>query len=112
MPKQSWEVVRALAASLPGTEEGTSYGTPAFKVRGKLFARLHPGGDLVVRVDMEDREILCEGEPQRFHYTDHYAGYDMMLVRLDAISKKRLGEVLEVSWRRVAGPRQIGALDG
>ncbi|NNL65425.1 MAG: MmcQ/YjbR family DNA-binding protein [Myxococcales bacterium] len=112
MAKQGWDVVRALAASLPGAEEGTSYRTPAFKVRGKLFARLHPEGDLVVRVDPDDRDLLCEGEPERFYTTDHYRGYDMMLVRLDAISRKRLAEVLEASWRRVAGKRRIAERDG
>lgn len=112
MAKRGWERVRSLAAGLPGAEEGSSYGTPAFKVGGKLFARLHPEGDLVVRVDPDDRDLLCEGEPQHFQVTDHYRGYDMMLVRLDAIPKKRLAEVLEDSWRRVAGKRRLAERDG
>ena len=37
-----WAAVRRIALRLPGAEEGTSYGTPAFKVRKKLFARLRP----------------------------------------------------------------------
>jgi hypothetical protein len=43
-------VARVLAATahLPGVEEATSYGTPALKVRGKLFARLKDAGTLVV----------------------------------------------------------------
>jgi hypothetical protein len=36
------EVVK-LALSLPGVEEGTSYGTPALKVRGTLLTRLRRG---------------------------------------------------------------------
>ncbi len=35
------ETVRHLALALPGVEEGTSYGTPAFRGRGRFLARLH-----------------------------------------------------------------------
>lgn len=32
--------LRKAAAGLPEVEEGTSYGTPALKVRGKLICRI------------------------------------------------------------------------
>lgn len=35
----NFETVCEIARTLPGAEESTSYGTPAFKVKGKLFAR-------------------------------------------------------------------------
>lgn len=35
-----WETVRRLAGELPEVEESTSYGTPAFKVQGRMFVRL------------------------------------------------------------------------
>lgn len=37
----TFETVREIALSLDKAEESTSYGTPAFKVRGALFIRLH-----------------------------------------------------------------------
>ena len=37
--------VRKLALVLQNVEEGTSYGTPAFKVDGKLIARLKEDGN-------------------------------------------------------------------
>ncbi len=33
-----WKTVRRLGLALPETEESTSYGTPALKVRRKMFA--------------------------------------------------------------------------
>ena len=36
----TFDTVRQLGRALPGVEEGLSYGTPALRVRGKLFARL------------------------------------------------------------------------
>jgi hypothetical protein len=57
-PPITWETARKFALALPGAEEGTSYGTPAFKVRGKLFLRLHQSGEaLVVGIDGNDRAL-------------------------------------------------------
>jgi hypothetical protein len=44
-----WESVRELAGALPGAEESTTYGQPAFKVDGKLFAWLSPDRHAEVR---------------------------------------------------------------
>ena len=48
-----WSEVSALAVQFPGAEEGSSYGTPAFKVDTKLFARLKEDGE---EREHEDRE--------------------------------------------------------
>ncbi len=96
----SWETVRELALSLPGSEEGTSYGTPAFKVRGKLFVRLHQSeGSLVVKIEQSERAMRMKADPEAFYITDHYVNYPWMLVRLAAIRKEDLHELLEDSWR-------------
>ena len=69
----TFETVRQLALALPHVEEGTSYGTTAFKVKGKLIARLREDGDsLVVRIDLLKREILMNAEPETFYITEHY----------------------------------------
>ena len=52
-----WEKAKALGLELPDTLEGTSYGTPALKVRDKMFARLREDGEtLVVWTDFLERE--------------------------------------------------------
>ena len=104
--------MQRLARALPGAEEGTSYGTPAFKVRKKLFARLRPeGDDLVIRMGFDDRDVLVDGDPDAFHYTDHYRDSEMVLVRLAKVQEAQLADLLEHSWRRVAGKRLIAELD-
>ncbi|ATB47429.1 MmcQ/YjbR family DNA-binding protein [Corallococcus macrosporus] len=37
----TFDALRELALSFPGMEEGTSFGTPAFRVRKKFIARFH-----------------------------------------------------------------------
>ena len=43
----TFETVREIARTLPGAWRGV-YGTPAFKVKGKLFARQHQDGESLV----------------------------------------------------------------
>jgi hypothetical protein len=40
--------VRQLALAFPGVEEGFSYGTPGFRVRGKFLARLWEDGETLI----------------------------------------------------------------
>lgn len=101
--------LRELALALPETQEGTSYGTPAFRVKGKLFARLLDDGEsLAVKIDLEEREFTLQADPETFHVTDHYRDYPMMLVRLPRIHVDDLRAVLEQSWR-FAAPKRLAA---
>ena len=95
--------VRELALALPQTIERSSYGTPGFRVRDRLFARLHQDGEsLVVWVDMDEREMLAQTEPEKFFWTSHYEKHPMLQVRLAAVDREELGELLLDSWRRRA----------
>lgn len=106
------ETVRQLALALPGVEEGLSYGTPAFRVRGKFFARLREDGEsLVVKIDFDEREILMLADPQTFYITDHYRNYPAMLVRLSVVRPEVLSGLLEDAWRRTAPKRLVAAYD-
>src|SRR5258706_7075407 len=105
-PRTSFAVVRRLALSLPGTVEAPCYGTPGFRVVGRLFARLHEdGGSLVLGVDLDSREALLESRPDVFYITDHYRGYKWVLVRFGLVRPAELKELLAEAWRRVAPKR-------
>lgn len=94
-----------MLAELPGVAEGSSYGTPAFKVRGKLFARLHQDGEsLVVRVDPEQRELLLRAGDEAFFITDHYRDHPWMQVRLAVVDHGQLQALLHYAWRLRAPP--------
>lgn len=106
-PGVTLETVRKLALALPGVEESTSYGTPAFKVKGKLFIRFHQDGEsLVVSADFADRELLMTEQPGTFYITDHYLNYSWVLVRLSTIRADQISDLLRQAWRRVA-PKSI-----
>ena len=74
----SFEQVRSVAFTFPGVEDGTSYGTPALKVRGKLLARLHQSLDcLVLRADFLDRQILMQSAPRAFFHHGPLSGLSL-----------------------------------
>lgn len=94
----TWKTVQKIAAKLPETEESTSYGTPAFKVKGNLFLRLRDDdGGLVVFTD--DREGLLADDGEVFYTTPHYDGHPIVLVRLAKVSEKELRELVTDAWR-------------
>ena len=105
--------VRRLSLALPGVEEGTSYGTPAFRVSRKLFARMHQSEDaVIVRMDRDTRELLMQDRPKTFFITDHYLNHPWVLVRLSTVDHDELGGLLEQAWRRFASRRLLDELDG
>ena len=109
----TWETVQEMARALPGAVEGTSYGTPAFHVRKKLFVRLHQRGEsIVVMIDLAEREALMTLDPETCFITDHYLNYPAMLVRLATVRLKALRERIEESWRRGAPEKLVAEYDG
>jgi hypothetical protein len=110
----TWDDVVAIGSRFPEVEVGTSYGTPALRVKGKGMCRLRTDPDaLVVRVlDLGDREALLLGQPDVFFSTSHYDGYPYVLVRLEAVDPKQLAELLEDAWRIRAPKRLVSGYDG
>ncbi len=105
----AFEPVRRAATGLPEVEESTSYGTPALKVRGKFLTRLKEDGEtIVLRVDFDSRDAMMRVQPDVFYITDHYRDYPAVLVRLKAVSRAQLRELLADAWRLVA-PRSLVA---
>jgi hypothetical protein len=96
--------VRRLAMALPEVVEKPSYGTPGFRVRDRLFARLRPEGDaIVVWCDsLEEKDALTRSDPSKFFSTPHYDGHPTVLVRLEALDDDELWEILADSWRNRA----------
>lgn len=101
-----------LAHALPGVEDGSAYGTPALRVRGKFWLRLREDGEtLAVKIPFDDREVLLRADPAAFFLTDHYLGYPAVLIRLAKVRRGQLADVLERSWRAVAPRRLVAELD-
>jgi hypothetical protein len=108
-----WDHVVSLAqAELPEVELSTSYGTPALKVRRKLFARLREDQEhLVLFVDFMEREALVQSSPSIFLVTPHYEDSPMVLINLERVDPGELRELVIESWRRRAPKRLLADYD-
>ncbi|GAB3139483.1 MmcQ/YjbR family DNA-binding protein [Micromonospora sonneratiae] len=100
----TWETLRELASALPEVQHSTSYGTPACKVRGKVFARLLEDGQRAA-IFTHEREGLVAADPVTFTVPDHYVNYPMVVVNLSTVDNQELGELLAESWRLRAPKR-------
>jgi hypothetical protein len=83
----------------PGVEQATSYGTPAFRVRKKLLARMHQTEKaIVLRIaDLEEQETLIKMDPEVFYVTDHYSGHPYVLARLSTVAEAQILDVFEAA---------------
>jgi hypothetical protein len=102
--KAGFDLVRRLGLALPEVEEGRIYGSPALKVRGKMFACLaiHRSAEpntLAVRIEFARRDELIAAEPETYYLTDHYVNYPCVLVRLTRIHQDALRDLLLMGWR-------------
>lgn len=102
------DTLRRLATEFPGTEEGTSYGTLAFRVGKKLMLRRHQSEPSIVVLlnSIDDQGNLIAIDPETYYITDHYAGHAAVLVRL-SIAECELRDVIELAWRRVARKKDL-----
>jgi hypothetical protein len=105
--------VRRAALALPETVEKPSYGSPGFRVRDRLFARIRPEGDCVVVwcADLSEKEGLLATEPEKFFTTPHYDGHPSVLVRMAAVDREEMAEILADSWRLRAPARLVAERD-
>lgn len=111
--------VREIALALPGVEEriGGHTGEPAWRVTSGQIAgvrgpratdlrqlaelgRAWPEGPVLsVRVgSLEEKDALLAAEPEALFSIPHFDGYPGMLVRLDAIDRERLAEIIADAW--------------
>jgi len=104
--KITFETVSKIGLALPGVENGTTYGAPSLKIRGKLLTcpainKSAEPGSLAVRIDFEQRDELIAGDPDTYYLTDHYVNYPVVLVRLSRVQPDTLRDLLLMAWRFV-----------
>jgi hypothetical protein len=102
----TFDTVREIGLALPDVEESTAYGSPALKVHGNVLAcmainRSAEPGTLGVWVDFDDRAELLAADPDVYYVTDHYAPYNVVLVRLSCVTRDVLRDLLGMAHKFV-----------
>ena len=117
----AFDIVRKVGLTLPGVEAETRYdGYPVLTVGGAFMAGLaaDPSAEpdtLVVRADVDERELLLEDAPDTYYLTDYYRRHPVVLVRLSRIDRDALRDLLSTSRRLTLdrrGPRGLESSHG
>ena len=103
----TFKTVETIGRTLPEVEVTTTYGQPALKVRGKMFACIasHKSAEpntLVVMMDFADRDALVEEEPATYYLKEHYVNYPCVLVRLSRVRADALRDLITGAHRFVS----------
>jgi hypothetical protein len=103
----SFRTVESIGRTLPDVEVTTTWGQPALKVRGKMFACMasHKSAEantLVVMMDIADRDALIADDPGVYYLKEHYVSYPCVLVRLSRIHPDALRDLVTGAHRFVS----------
>lgn len=105
-----WDTVRAIALSLPEAEEGTG-SRRSYSVRGKGFAweaRERDGGELAVRCDRDEKQLILDSDETVYFTSPHYQGFPAVQIRLEAIRDEELRERIEEAWL-IQAPKRLAS---
>ena len=99
--------VRRFSLSLPEAEAKSHFDHPDFRVRNKIFASLKNDQIAVIKLTMEQQEVMCAAEPEVFVALPNGWGRQgwtqIMLAKAD---ESALLAGLKTAWRNVA-PKKL-----
>lgn len=107
VPSAPFNRVRKIGLTLPGVEAAIRYdGASILKMDGKFMCGIatHPSaepGTLVVKFDIEERQLLLDDAPDVYYLTEYYRPYPVLLARLAQLDADALRDLLSVSRRVV-----------
>src|SRR5690242_5152581 len=90
--EQAWKIILAV----PGAENRLWFRQPSGFLHDRFLAKVHHKEKAVTLqvASMEMRDMMLEAEPELFYITDHYRNFPFVLIRLSALTKTVLKEIL------------------
>ena len=87
---------RKVMLAIPGTDERLWFNQPSVFIHDRFLAKTHHKEEAVTLQvgSMEMRDMMLEAEPKLFYITDHYRKFPFVLVRLSALTKTVLKDML------------------
>src|SRR5208282_1478857 len=111
----TFDAVREIGLALPDVVDGTTYGSPALKVRGRPVTcvpvnKSAEPNSAVFWVGRDRRAALIKKQPDIYYVTEHYEPHGAVLVRLSRIARDELRELLQLAIRFVAATKNSTAV--
>ena len=109
----SWHAAKALAMALPETEELDHFGSPSFRVTGKMFAQLSaPENEerrAPVKLSSADQTALTMSDPDTFLPAPHWGRRGWTYFQLATVQEPNFRDVLLRFWRQIAPKRLVAS---
>lgn len=103
---------RELAMRLPGAEEQDHFGTPSFRVRGKIFAQFsRSGDDAIFKFSLDELDVLRMSAGDLFRPDPSWGKHGWTHVRITEMDEAWVSQLLRDAWRRVTPKKMHGELD-
>ena len=106
--------LRALALSLPGTQELPHMERTSFRTGGRIYATM-TADETEAMVYVEPRArlyALAEEQPESFMTLGGWSRLGALGVKLSGVDSEQLKELLIASWRKRAKKRDLAAHEG
>ncbi|WP_295682344.1 MmcQ/YjbR family DNA-binding protein [uncultured Nevskia sp.] len=111
----SWQAARELALSLPDAEQRDHFGSPSFRVKGKIFAQLSARDSeeqrVLVKLPAADQAALTMSDPDTFLSVPQWGQHGWTYVQLATVEESMLRGLLIQSWRQVAPKKLVAAYE-
>ena len=101
----TFALVRKIARTMPAVEEAIRYdGARVLRLGGCFMAGIasHPSAEpdsLIVRISLDDRELLLADASDVYYVTDYYRPHPVVLARLARLDREALHDLLSMSRR-------------
>jgi len=106
----SWQAAHKLALELPLAEEKDHFGSPSFRVKGKIFAQLSAQTEqspkALVKLSPADQAALIMTTPEVFSAVPQWGHHCWTYIQLATVEEGMLRGVLFQSWR-LAAPKKL-----
>jgi len=110
-----FDLVKEIGLKMPDVKVAIRYdGSPVLKAAGVFMAGIATdesaeADSLVVRCDLDDRDLLLEDAPEIYYVTEFYERHPVVLGRLSLLDEDALRDLLSVSHALAmekSGPRR------
>ena len=103
---------RELAMHLPAVEELDHFGTPSFRVRGKIFAQFSRGvADAIFKFSLDELDVLRMSAGDLFTPDPSWGKHGWTHVRIAEMDDAWVDQLLRDAWRGVTPKKMHGQLD-
>ena len=100
---------RKLALALPEVEEKSHFEQPDFRVKGKIFAVLHPGKmEVMVKLSVIDQSVFCCIDKAIIYpVPGGWGRRGATLINLKLVKKSILKDALITAWKTTAPAKMV-----